>query len=188
MVTRVSLRLDTLVLVKHFGIPFLFALENANGSCADANAWLFDAIGVFPRRHHEMTPHIWRMFLSPGVVFSFQRSGGRVASRATRFASIHGEHYALRRGIGTLLDDSNYLNYATETMPLSQQLSGLLEKSTGVKASRKRTALDITTNRFFFRFPFVFPVPSIFTWIRNIENIGCRMEPRTFRLGCLRSY
>lgn len=35
---------------------------------------------------------------------------------------------ALRVGIGSLLDDSNYLNYATETMPLSQQLSGLVEQ------------------------------------------------------------
>jgi len=38
--------------------------------------------------------------------------------------------------IGNLLDDSLFELYHTETMPLSQQLSGLLGESAGVKASQ----------------------------------------------------
>lgn len=47
----------------------------------------------------------------------------------------------LRVGIGSLLDDSKYLNNVTETMPLSQQLSGLLEKSVSVKASQPKCTI-----------------------------------------------
>lgn len=115
----------------------------------------------FLRRATEMTPHIWRMFLSPDAVSLFSvpaetlRVRVRTLTRTLTRMPVHTrEQDALRVGIGSLLDDSNYLNYAAETMPLSQQLSGLVEESTGVKALREQSA-----RHFDYVLSFFVPVP-----------------------------
>ena len=72
-------------------------------------------------------------------IFSFQQS--IVSNVLHHVPPLQIGTVTFRVGIGSLLDDSKYLNNVTETMPLSQQLSGLLEKSVSVKASQPKCTI-----------------------------------------------
>lgn len=96
-----------------------------------------NTMSVYRWRVIGMTPYIWRMFLSLQTFSLFSKASFQMFHAL----SLQAGTVTLRIGIGSLLDDSKYLNNVTETMPLSQQLSGLLEKSVSVKASQPKCTI-----------------------------------------------